>query len=146
MTFFTLDNHHDLAIIEVGRGAPSPDPRATGLAHVSFTIGDSREYFGSMRCHLDSAKIDILYAAERSFTTSLHVQDPDGNDVELYIDNPTTTRPRRGPARAPTAAAGAVGIQRLPRSEGEDPSDMPLGPRRVPAQSERRKRHLRRAR
>ena len=98
MTFFTLGNHHDFAVVEVGGDAPPPDPRATGLAHVAFKIGDSREDFDSMRYHLDSAGIDILYTAERAFTTSLHLHDPDGNEVELFIDNadnPTTTIPAR---------------------------------------------------
>lgn len=87
MTFFTLGNHHDLAIIEVGEDAPTPDARATGLAHVAFNIGGSREEFESMRSHLESAGIAILYVAERAVTTSVHLHDPDGNEVELYIDN-----------------------------------------------------------
>lgn len=86
MTFFTLGNHHDFAIIEVGEDAPSPDPRAIGLAHVAFKIGDSHEDFDSMRSLLDLAGIEILYTADRAFTTSLHLHDPDGNEVELYID------------------------------------------------------------
>ena len=86
MTFFTLGNHHDFAIIEVGDHAPSPDPRAVGLAHVAFKIGDSDEDLASMRSLLDSSGIDILYEAERAVTTSLHLHDPDGNEVELYID------------------------------------------------------------
>lgn len=86
MTLFTLGNHHDFAIIEVEEDAPSPDPRATGLAHVAFKIGETLEDFDSMRAHLDSAGIGSLYTAERAFTTSLHLLDPDGNEVELYID------------------------------------------------------------
>lgn len=87
MTFFTLGSHHDFAIIEVGQDAPSPDPRSTGLAHVAFKVGDCREDFDSMRRDLQSAGIDTLYTAERGPTTSLHLHDPDGNEVELYIDN-----------------------------------------------------------
>lgn len=101
MTFFTLGNHHDFAIIEVGEDAPSPDPRATGLAHVAFKIGDSCDDFDAMRSHLASAGIDILYAAERNFTTSLHLHDPDGNEIELYVDNADSS--------TTTISAGAVG-------------------------------------
>lgn len=87
MTFFTLSsNHHDFALMEVGPDAPSPHPGSTGLAHVAFKIGDSHEDFTSMRSILDSDGIDILYTAERAFTTSMHLHDPDGNEVELYID------------------------------------------------------------
>ena len=41
MTFFTLGNHHDLALLEVGEAAPRPPAGATGLYHVAFKIGES---------------------------------------------------------------------------------------------------------
>lgn len=86
MTLFTLGNHHDFGVIEVGEDAPSPDARSTGLGHVAFKVGDSGEDLDSTRSHLESEGIDILYTAERTFTTSLHLLDPDGNEVELYVD------------------------------------------------------------
>jgi catechol-2,3-dioxygenase len=86
MTFFTLGNHHDFAIIEIGKDAPPADPRAPGLAHVAFNIGDSSDEFVSMQSHLEAAGVETLYVAERSFATSLHLLDPDGHEVELYID------------------------------------------------------------
>jgi catechol 2,3-dioxygenase len=86
MTFFSLGNHHDLAIIAVGEDAPTPDPTATGLAHVAFKIGDSDEQFSSMRADLDAEGVPILYEADRAFTKSVHLLDPDGNEVELYIE------------------------------------------------------------
>jgi catechol 2,3-dioxygenase len=87
MTFFTLGvNHHDFAIMEVGEHAPAPDPHATGLAHVAFKIGDSLDEFRSVKTELDAAGIAILYEADRAFTKSVHVHDPDRNEIELYID------------------------------------------------------------
>lgn len=86
MTFFSLGNHHDFAVIAVGENAPRPDPAATGLAHVAFKIGDSPEEFCSMRSGLVSAGVPVLYEADRAFTKSMHLLDPDGNEVELYID------------------------------------------------------------
>jgi catechol 2,3-dioxygenase len=86
MTFFSLGNHHDLAIIAVGENAPTPDPTATGLAHVAFKIGDADEQFSSMKAVLDAGDVPILYEADRAFTKSVHLLDPDGNEVELYID------------------------------------------------------------
>jgi catechol 2,3-dioxygenase len=75
-----------LAVVEVGGTAPTPDPGAIGLAHVAFKVGDSRNELSSVESDLDSAGIAILYTAERSFTESLHLHDPDGNEVELYVD------------------------------------------------------------
>ncbi|MGZ6908744.1 MAG: VOC family protein [Acidimicrobiia bacterium] len=86
MTFFTLGDHHDFAIMETGDDAPLPDPTSTGLAHVAFKIGDSLDELDSVKSELEAAGIAILYEAERAFTTSLHMLDPDQNEIELYID------------------------------------------------------------
>ena len=74
----------------MGEDAPAPSPRATGLAHVAFKIGDSLEEYFSAEADLESAEIAILYTAERTFTKSLHFNDPDGNEVELYVDTSET--------------------------------------------------------
>lgn len=89
MTFFTLEttgNHHDFALIEVGSAGPSPMHDATGLAHVAFKVGSSIEEFGLARDLLEESGCQVLYEAERGFARSVHVLDPDGNEVELYVD------------------------------------------------------------
>jgi catechol 2,3-dioxygenase len=86
MTLFTLGNHHDFAIMEVGEDAPASDPATTGLACVAFEIGDSLDELRSVKAELDAAGITILYEADRPFTTSVHLHDPDGNEIELYAD------------------------------------------------------------
>lgn len=90
MTFFTLDtgNHHDFALMEVASSAPSPTGDATGLAHVAFKVGSSLEEFGQARKVLERSGSPILYEAERGFSRSVHVLDPDGNEIELYVDIP----------------------------------------------------------
>ena len=90
MTFFSLGSHHDFAVLEVGEDAPAPDSGTIGLAHVAFKIGDSLEEYCSAEAHLESAQIAVLYTAERTFTKSLHLYDPDGNEVELYVDTSDT--------------------------------------------------------
>jgi catechol 2,3-dioxygenase len=89
MAFFafgTSGNHHDFALMEVGSGATSPDEAATGLAHVAFKAGSSDEELRLARNALHDSGTLILYEAERGFAKSLHVLDPDGNEVELYVD------------------------------------------------------------
>ena len=86
MTFFTLGDHHDFAVLELGDKATPPIESNTGLAHVGFNIGDSSNAFESARTELEAKGIEILYVADRAFTKSMHVHDPDGNEVELYID------------------------------------------------------------
>ena len=89
MTFFSLEtteNHHDFAMMELGSVAPAPAGDATGLAHVAFKVGSSLEEFGLARSLLDESGTPVLYEAQRGFSRSVHVLDPDGNEIELYVD------------------------------------------------------------
>ena len=89
MTFFTLENtenHHDFALMELGSVAPAPAGDATGLAHVAFKVGSSLEEFGLARSFVDESGTPVLYEAHRGFSRSVHVLDPDGNEIELYVD------------------------------------------------------------
>jgi catechol 2,3-dioxygenase len=86
MTFFTLGNHHDFAVIEVGNEASRPGPEVTGLAHVAFKIGDSLDELQAAKVQLRRSGIDIAYKMDHTITKSLFIHDPDGNEVELYID------------------------------------------------------------
>jgi catechol 2,3-dioxygenase len=95
MSFFTLGNHHDFALVEVGDAAPPPHPDGTGLAHVAFKVGDSLDEFRRVDAVLEAAGIATLYVADRAFTKSLHVEDPDGHEIELYIDTSDAWMPPR---------------------------------------------------
>jgi catechol 2,3-dioxygenase len=89
MTFFTLEtpgNHHDFALMEIDAAASTPADAATGLAHVGFKIGSSAEELRRARSVLETDSTPVLYEAERKFTRSLHVLDPEGNEIELYVD------------------------------------------------------------
>lgn len=88
MTFFTIEtteNHHDFALLELGLDAPLPGDDTTGLAHVAFKIGTSADEFCRARSELHDSGTHILYEADRTFTRSMHVLDPDGNEIELYV-------------------------------------------------------------
>ena len=89
MTFFNLGAqgpHHDFAVMEVGPHAPGPEQDAIGLAHVAFKVGNSVEALSLAREVLHASRTPVLYEAERAFTKSMHLLDPDGNEIELYID------------------------------------------------------------
>jgi catechol 2,3-dioxygenase len=123
MTFFSLGSHHDFAIIAVGEHAPTPDPTATGLAHVAFKVGDADEQFSSMKADLDAGSVPILYEVDRAFSKSVHLLDPDGNEVELYIDTanrwktdlPSLTRAPTGGTPSPSDRRGRMFEQPVPR-------------------------------
>jgi len=85
MTFFTLGNHHDFAIVEVGDGPP-PSADSPGLFHVAFRIGDSTADLRDAKESLDRAGAPILGIADHTVAHSIYTSDPDGNSIELYAD------------------------------------------------------------
>lgn len=85
MTFFSLGNHHDLAIAEVsGEGGAGGD-QAVGLHHVAFCIGTALDELVEAKAHLEAAGITPA-PVDHEVTKSLYFDDPDGNTVELYVD------------------------------------------------------------
>jgi len=85
MTFFSLGNHHDLAIAEVGEDAPLPEHNAVGLAHLAFCLGRNFEDLRAAKALLDAEGI-ATRPIEHGKTYSLYLADPDGNGIELYVD------------------------------------------------------------
>ena len=86
MTFFTLGQHHDLAVVAVGEDAPLADPRGVGLAHVAFKCGNTLAELEEMKAILDAAPWPIDRAIDHGVTKSLYLRDPDGNGIELFVD------------------------------------------------------------
>jgi len=85
MTFFTLGNHHDFAVMEVtGEGSATGD-KAVGLHHVAFKIGTELDELREAKAMLDAAGV-ACDPIDHEVTKSLYFADPDGNGVELYVD------------------------------------------------------------
>jgi len=85
-TFFTLGNHHDLAITAVGPDAPDPDENSPGLAHVAFKVGDSLDELRKAKAQLDALGVAISMIADHTVSQSIYFDDPDGNTIEVYVD------------------------------------------------------------
>ncbi|HLG22902.1 MAG TPA: VOC family protein [Candidatus Manganitrophaceae bacterium] len=78
--------HHELLLIEVG-DAPAPPPgRRRGLYHIGIKIGDSLEALRAALQELERAGIPISGMSDHTVSQSLYLHDPDGNEVELYVD------------------------------------------------------------
>lgn len=86
MTFFTLGNHHDFAVVEVGPDGPDAAPDGPGLFHVAFKVGDSLDELRAVKSELEAAGVGIDMVADHNVSKSVYVHDPDGNGIELYID------------------------------------------------------------
>ena len=85
MMFFSLGNHHDLALMEVSGGDGGGGDQAVGLHHVAFCIGTSLDELRDTKAHLEAAGVTPT-PVDHEVTKSLYFDDPDGNTVELYVD------------------------------------------------------------
>ncbi|HVB92371.1 MAG TPA: VOC family protein [Acidimicrobiales bacterium] len=86
ITFFTLGNHHDFAVGEVGSDAPDTPVDAPGLGHVAFKVGDSLDQLRSVKAELEAAGIVDMLPVDHRVCQSIYINDPDGNAIELYVD------------------------------------------------------------
>ena len=85
MIFFTLGNHHDFGIIEVGDG-PEAEPNSPGLFHIAFKVGASMDELRAAKRDVEAAGGTVDFAMDHSVTKSVYVRDPDNNRIELYVD------------------------------------------------------------
>jgi catechol 2,3-dioxygenase len=81
--------HHELLLIEVGADAAAvPEGRRIGLYHFGLKVGDSDDELREVAERLREAGVTVVGASDHTVTHSLYILDPDGNEVELYIDVP----------------------------------------------------------
>lgn len=86
LTFLSYDDeHHRVAVINMPGLIPRSE-KAAGLHHVAFTfagLGDLMATYVRLR----DLNIHPVFVINHGPTTSLYYEDPDGNNVELQIDN-----------------------------------------------------------
>ncbi|MGH7252626.1 MAG: VOC family protein [Nitrospiraceae bacterium] len=78
--------HHELLLIEVGDAPAPPAGRRLGLYHIGIKIGDSLEELRAAKKELEQAGVQINGMSDHTVSQSLYLHDPDGNEVELYVD------------------------------------------------------------
>ena len=79
--------HHELLLIEVGPDAtPIPPGRRVGMYHFGLKVGDTDDDLREALHRLAEAGVRVVGASDHTVTHSLYIEDPDGNEIELYID------------------------------------------------------------
>ncbi len=78
--------HHELLLIQVGDAPGPPAGRRRGLYHIGIKVGDSLDELRQAKGELDGAGISIDGMSDHTVSQSLYLRDPDGNEVELYVD------------------------------------------------------------
>jgi catechol 2,3-dioxygenase len=79
--------HHELLLIEVGIEPQEkllhPNP---GLYHIGFKIGNSDDDLRDAVRELENYEVSIVGMSDHHVTHSVYILDPDGNELELYVD------------------------------------------------------------
>src|SRR2546430_10752356 len=87
MAFFsTGDNHHDVAVMEMGPHAPAPPPGGTRLYPVALRLGTTLEELRGARAHREAHGIERVRRRGHVGSQATYVDDPEGNIIELYVD------------------------------------------------------------
>lgn len=84
--FLTYDEEHHRIMIGSAPNAAPRDPAAVGVVHWAYSF-ENFEQLANAYVRLRDEGIVPKSCINHGFTTSLYYQDPDGNEVELAVDN-----------------------------------------------------------
>ena len=108
--FLTYDDeHHRLALmktpVETATVQGSP-----GLDHVAYTLATLGELLGTY-ARLKALDIEPVWPINHGPTTSLYYEDPDGNRVELQVENFDSTEELNAFVRSSAFAENPIGVE-----------------------------------
>lgn len=79
--------HHELLLIEVGDMAESKSKNLQiGLYHIGLKVGDSDAELKAVIAKLAEEGVYPTGSGDHHVTHSIYLADPDGNEIELYVD------------------------------------------------------------
>jgi catechol-2,3-dioxygenase len=120
LSFVTYDDeHHRVAFVDFGplahRDLEGGDLRyrttdQPGLHHVAFTFGSKGELLGNYE-RLAARGIRPFRSINHGPTTSMYYVDPDGNRVELQIDNFATAEEGQAWMLSPAFDRNPIGVE-----------------------------------
>jgi catechol-2,3-dioxygenase len=84
--FLTYDEEHHRVMIGRNANLAPRDPKAAGVVHFAYAV-ETLEDLVNYYLRLKSQGIVPHQCMNHGFTTSLYYLDPDGNEVEIQVDN-----------------------------------------------------------
>ena len=109
LAFLTYDDeHHRIAIAGIP-GLEEQPAMAAGTDHIAFSYTDLGDLFHTYR-RLKAAGIAPYWCVNHGPTTSMYYKDPDGNRVELQVDNMPSAQAIDAWMRSADFAANPIGV------------------------------------
>jgi catechol 2,3-dioxygenase len=81
--------HHEIMLIAVGDAPAPPHGKRLGLYHIAWKVGESMAALREAHQRLVNAGVSVEGMADHTISQSLYLRDPDGNEIEVYVDDPT---------------------------------------------------------
>jgi catechol 2,3-dioxygenase len=81
------EHSHELAIRGMGPDVPGPDSSRVGTNHFAWEMA-SFEDLQAMARHLKAKGVEILRVRDNTFSVGVYFNDPDGNGIEVYYEEP----------------------------------------------------------
>jgi catechol 2,3-dioxygenase-like lactoylglutathione lyase family enzyme len=103
------DEHHRIAIGELP-GLEEPNHKASGIDHVAFSYNRIEELLYTY-VRLKKAGIIPFVRIDHGPTTSFYYRDPEGNQVELQVDNFATLEGAHGYFQSEAFLANPIGVE-----------------------------------
>ena len=95
IAFFSAGPHHHDLSIEVARTDAPPLPKgAPGLYHIAFQVGTTRDDLAAARRWVETHGLQPFGEMNGSESASFSIRDPDGHEIELYVDLRGGSAPR----------------------------------------------------
>lgn len=80
-------DHHEIGLAEVGADAAGPQAKQVGLVHIAFRLRDE-DHLRAAYKEFKEKDVPIAFTVDHGITKSIYFRDPDGNQLEVYCDNP----------------------------------------------------------
>ncbi len=114
IVFFSAGRHHHDVSCELARAeGPGPQPHGVpGLYHIAFEVGRSLQELAAARRWVEAHGLRPFGETEASFS----VRDPDGHQIELYVEpGPRSAAGRTCHMAASPRASAATANPKAPR-------------------------------
>lgn len=79
------NEHHSIALEEMGEWATAPSRRSLSVAHIAFELPD-RAAFTATKKRLRESRRPFI-GSNNGTNWALNIKDPDGHHIQLYLDS-----------------------------------------------------------
>jgi len=109
LAFMTYDDEHHRLAIAAFPGIVDRAPHSAGLDHLAYTYSSLGDLVATYE-RLKAAGITPAVPINHGLTLSMYYRDPDGNKVELQIDNFETMEQMKGFFRSNDFSKNPIGV------------------------------------